>query len=89
MDPVKWRSADTDADADDRQTEIYRRMTGAERLAIAFDLNELIRQTLAAGIRNRHPEYSEEQVRWAVQRLWLNDDELYQKVWPGRELVEP
>jgi hypothetical protein len=89
MGPVKWRSADTDAGADSRQTEIYRQMTGADRVALAFRLNEQVRETAAAGIRSRHPDYSEERVRWAVQRLWLDDDELYRRVWPGRELVDP
>jgi hypothetical protein len=41
-----------------------------------------------AGIRSRHPDYSEEQVLWALRRLWLGDD-LVRQAWPDRELVRP
>jgi hypothetical protein len=90
---LRWRAdggrpADTDESAHERQTEAYRRMSGRDRVAVSFRLNEFARRTAEAGIRSRHPDYSEEQVRFALHRLWLGD-ELTLRAWPGRELVRP
>ena len=79
---------DTTAEAYAAQIEVYRRMSGKERIAVAFRLNELARETAMAGIRARHPDYAEEQVRLAFFRLTLGD-ELTRAVWPGRGLVDP
>ena len=70
------------------QTESYRRMGGKNRSAVMFRLNQFARDMAAAGIRARHPGYSEEQVRFALFRLLLGD-ETARKVWPDRELVDP
>ena len=80
--------ADTSPDAHDAQIEAYRRMTGTQRVQIAFRLNQLTRQAAMAGIRNRHPEYDDEQVFLALARLRLGD-ELVRWGWPNRALVEP
>ena len=82
------RPLDTDDEAHARQTEAYRRMSRRDRVAVSFRLNELARRAAAAGIRSRHPDYSEEQVRRALHRLWLGD-ELARRAWPDRELVRP
>jgi hypothetical protein len=79
---------ETTADAYAAQTEAYRRMGGRERTAVMFRLNELARQTAAAAIRGRHPDYDDEQVRRALLRLWLGDA-LAAAVWPDRPLVDP
>jgi hypothetical protein len=80
---------DTTPEAHAAQTEIYRRMTGEERLQIVFRLNHLARATAASGIRSRHPDYTEDQVRLALFRLLLGDDELTRRVWPDQPLVAP
>ena len=82
------RPRDTDEGAHERQTEAYRRMSGRDRVAVTFRLNGLARRAAEAGIRSRHPDYSEEQVRWALRRLWLGD-ELTRQAWPDQELVPP
>lgn len=79
---------DTAPDAHAAQTEAYRRLGGKERTAIMFRLNQMAREAAAAGIRSRHPEYSDEQVRHALYRLMLGD-ELTLAVWPDRKLLEP
>jgi len=79
---------DTSADARDVQREIYRRLGGAERVAIAFRLNALVRETTMAGIRRRHPSYADAEVRAAFRRLILGDD-LTRKAFPYQELVDP
>lgn len=80
--------ADTTPDADDVQLEAYRRLGGAGRVATMFRLNDMVRKTAMAGIKRRHPEYSEWQVEWAWQRLTLGDV-LTREVFPDREPIEP
>jgi len=79
---------DTSPEAHAAQTDAYRRMSGAERTQVMFRLNQIARETAAAGIRSRHPDYTEERVRFALFRLLLGD-ELTRKVWPDRALVDP
>jgi hypothetical protein len=82
------RPHDTDESAHERQTEAYRRMSGRDRVAVSFRLSDFVRRVAEAGVRSRHPDYSDEQVRWALRRLWLGD-ELTRQAWPDRELVPP
>jgi hypothetical protein len=79
---------DTSADAHAEQARIYRRMSGAERAAIAFRLTATARSATAAGIIARHPAYSPFEVRRALARLTLGDD-VAQRLWPGEPLVRP
>lgn len=79
---------DTTPEAHAAQNEAYRRMSGQERTAVVFRLNQFARETAAAGIRSRHPGYSEEQVRFALFRLLLGD-QVTRQVWPDRDLVDP
>jgi hypothetical protein len=79
---------DTTPDAHAAQLEAYRRMEGRGRADVMFRLGEMTRRTTMAGIRRRHPEYDDVQVRLALARLLLGDD-LVRRVWPGRELVSP
>ena len=79
---------DTSADADRAQTEAYRRLGEAGRFAATFQLIALARQLSTAGIRARHPGYTEDEVHLAYARLVLGDD-LVAAVWPGRPLVDP
>ena len=59
---ITSRPLDTSADADRAQLEVYRRMTGAQRLKIALDMSEFVRECAKSRIRKRHPEMTEEQV---------------------------
>jgi hypothetical protein len=65
--------ADTHPEAHRAQIEAYRRMTPARR-AIAFELSAMIRETTRAGIRSRHPAYTESEVEMALRRLILGED---------------
>ena len=56
-------AADTSPDANAIQVEAYRRMGGTGRAQVMFRLGEMARQTTAAGIRSRHPDYDDDQVR--------------------------
>jgi hypothetical protein len=78
--------ADTTPEAWAVQIDIYRRMPPSRRLELALQLSDSLRSVVASGVRRRHPEYSEEQVRLAVTRLWLGED-LFRQVHPGVQIA--
>jgi hypothetical protein len=80
--------SDTDAAAHQVQHQIYLRLGGSERIAIAFRLSDSVRRLAIAGIRQRHPDYSDAQVQQAFARLRLGDAVL-RAMWPDRALVDP
>ena len=82
------RRSDTTPAAEEVQRAIYRRLGGRERIAIAFRLNETVRRMAVAGIRSRHPEYSDREVQQAFARLRLGDA-LVRQVWPNQPLIDP
>ena len=79
---------DTTADANEMQLRVYQRLGGAARVAAAFRLTAFVRETAFAGIRHRHPDYTDEQVRYAWQRLSLGDT-LFKEAFPERPRLEP
>jgi hypothetical protein len=72
---------DTSLEAARVQWSVFRRMSATRRLEIALSLSDSLRRLVGAGVRSRHPDYSEEQVRHAVIRLSLGED-LFRKVYP-------
>ena len=80
--------ADTTVEAWEAQAALLRRLSGPERLTIAFRLTFLAREACRAGIRSRHPEYDDGEVKRAFFRM-LHGDETTRSVWPNRELLEP
>jgi hypothetical protein len=88
MVPASFIPADTSPEAWAVQTEIYRRMTGAQRTGVVFRLNALARETSSAGIRSRHPGYSDDDVKRALFRL-MHGDALTRAVWPSQPLLDP
>jgi hypothetical protein len=51
------------------QLQLYRQIGSSRRAQIAVDLSDAVRATAIAGIRRRHPEYSEREVSLAFLRL--------------------
>jgi hypothetical protein len=82
------RSADTSPEAHAIQLEVYRSMSPERRLAIGVQMSEDGFAVMAAGIKARHPDYSEAEVTWALRRLRLGDDVL-RDAWPAAPLVAP
>jgi hypothetical protein len=72
---------DTSLEASRIQTGILRKLSIEQRLIQVFQLGSSLRETNKTGIRLRHPEYTEEQVRFAAIRLSLGD-ELFRKAYP-------
>ena len=82
------RSLDTSSDAERVQIEIFRRMEPRKRLESAALLSETCRTLLAEGIRKRHPNYDEEQVKLAVIRCLLPND-LFLQAYPDAKDILP
>lgn len=61
---------DTTPEAAAVQQQILARMTTAQRLQMALELSDSIREVALAGLRCRHPDWNEEQVRRELLRLW-------------------
>jgi len=80
--------ADTTPQAWSAQLAMLRRMTGEQRVAIALRLTRVAREASRAGIRARHPEYSEDEMRRAFFRM-LHGDAATLRVWATLELLGP
>ena len=79
---------DTSSDAEKVQIEIFRRMDPEKRLRSAALLSQTCRTLLAEGVRKRHPNYDEEQVRLAVIRCLLPQD-LFLRAYPNARDILP
>ena len=68
------RPADTTVEAWEVQLGILRRMSGADRVAMAFEMSDAARALSEAGIRHRHPDWDEGQVKDALLELLLGSE---------------
>ena len=74
---------DTSPDAGLRQINILKHMGTNGRARLAVELSDNLRDVAMSGIKQRHPEYSKQQVQKAYFKLIL-DRELFQKVFGDR-----
>ena len=51
--------------------EILREKTSAERVAMVFDAERMMRQLLRASIGTSHPDWDQQQVEREIARRWL------------------
>jgi hypothetical protein len=82
------RSSDTSAEAARVQLEVYRRMAPSDRLRVGLELTRISRDLVAQGIRARHPGYTDDEVKWALIRLWIGRD-AFERAYPLRPQLEP
>jgi hypothetical protein len=82
------RALDTTPQAEEVQLTVFRNMGPEKRLEAAIALSRTCRKLLAEGVRKRHPEYDEDQVRMAVIRLSLPED-LFLVAYPGGKDILP
>ena len=82
------RAHDTSREAHEIQMRLYRAMTGAQRSELALRMSDDVRRIAAEGIRMRHPEYSDVDVRRALVALLYGMDAAA-KVWPGSPVPSP
>lgn len=69
MRPIKPQSIEL---LDDVMVEILRKKTPAERLAMGLEMNRTARLMIAAGLRDYHPDWTEEEVAVEVGRRMLD-----------------
>jgi hypothetical protein len=55
-------------DTDRLQLDIQRRLTGAERLRLEFEMSDLARELCRARLRQQHPDWTDEQVTREIVR---------------------
>jgi hypothetical protein len=60
---------DTTPEAQAVQLDIYRSMSGEQRLLLAFEMCEFARELNRARLRSEHPEWSQAQIGREVLRL--------------------
>ena len=77
---------DTSPDAHAAHLRWLRARTDDERLRMAIQLSEDLRELSRCGIRARHPSYTAEQVEWALRRMLLGDA-LFVAAWPTAPLL--
>ena len=75
-------SRDTRTEVARLQFELYRRIGPEGRVKKMLSMCEFIRSVTEAGIRHRHPEYDDEQVRLALGRLRVGES-LFRQAYPG------
>ncbi len=78
---------DTTREASRRYFDALRRLTPSQRADRVAELNANARSLCESGVRARHPEYTEDQVRLAIVRILLGR-KLFARVHPGIE-IEP
>jgi len=74
---------DTTEKAQKVQVEIFRNMKPEQRLILGLELSNTALELLRAGIKMRHPEYSDAEIDSALKRIILSE-ELYKKTYLGK-----
>ncbi len=73
---MRTQSEDTPPDVEAVLIEIYRRMSDSGRLRAALDLNRALDKLALAGIRQRHGELGERELRLRLYALRLDRDDM-------------
>ena len=82
------RMGDTTPEAAEVQRRLLREMSSARKTALTDELCETARTLAIAGIRGRHPDYSEGEARYALWRMMYGDD-LFRRAWPDAPVLAP
>jgi hypothetical protein len=53
---------DTSPEAQAKQDEILRTMTGEQRMELAYEMSMFVRELMREGIRHDHPDWTETQI---------------------------
>jgi hypothetical protein len=82
------RPFDTSAQAHEFQLDGYRRMDAGRKAEIVAGLSAAVRAVACVGIRQRHPDYSDDDVRQALVVL-LHGHETARRLWPEKAPRDP
>lgn len=66
------QSRDTAPDAERLQLAIWRRMSAEEKLRIVGELCDSVRYLAEMGLRERHPDASDDEIRMRLFSTWLD-----------------
>lgn len=61
---------DTTPEAAKIQEDIFRRMTTEQRLRLALEMSESLRNIALAGLRSRRPELNDDELSRELLRIW-------------------
>ncbi len=64
---------DTTPEAAEVQMEVLRRMTGEQRLKLAFEMSELARRLALARLRAEHPDWTDWELKRELLRYAFGD----------------
>jgi len=76
---------DTEKDSVTRQFEILQKMDIDARATITFQLSDNLKSITESGIHNRHPDYTQEQIKQASLSLVV-EKEILQQAFRGSEV---
>jgi hypothetical protein len=82
------RPFDTSQQAHEIQVRLYRAMAPEQRSELALRMSDDVRRIAAEGIKQRHPDYSDRDVRRALVGLLYGSDAAT-KIWPGEPVPSP
>ncbi len=71
---MRTLARDTSAEAERVLIDLLRQASPARKLAMMLDANRTARMLAMTGLRERHPEESESQLRRRLADLWLGPD---------------
>ncbi|HUG89280.1 MAG TPA: hypothetical protein VML55_00500 [Planctomycetaceae bacterium] len=74
--------ADTSVDDARVYFATLKRLGNERRLAMGASLSKSLRRRIEAGVRMRHPDYCDDDIRKAVMRILIGED-LYRRCFPG------
>lgn len=73
---MRTQSRDTHPDIERMLIEHYRTMTPAQKLAAARDLHQAALELAGAGVRLRHPDAPDDEVRLRALSRWLTPGDM-------------
>ena len=78
MDGYRTQALDVSPDVERVVIEGWRSMSAAEKVQQVCELTDTARKFALAGIRRRHPDASEHEVRLRLASFWLDRDTMVQ-----------
>lgn len=85
---METRFSDTAQQSEGVMIEMLRKISPEARLETALEFTEILRKLIESGVRVRHPEYSDKEVKLAVIRIILGE-KLFKKVYPEYKEIKP
>lgn len=82
------KAFDTLPEIENLQIEILRKVGPEKRLKLAMELLEIEKKLLIEGIRRRHPEYKEEEIKLALIKILLGKKQ-FEIVYPQAKEIKP